>query len=107
MKLLARSYIWWLKLDSNIEDLVRSCSDCAALHSLPPKASLHNWPWDNHLMQRLYIDYAEIEGHEVFVVIDVYSKWIKTVPMHSATADDTTINALCKFFLHLDYLNKL
>ena len=97
MKLLARSYVWWPKLDSNIEDLVRSCSDCAALHSLPPKAPLHSWPWVNHPMQRLHIDYVEIEGHQVLVIIDVHSKWIEAVPMHSATAD-TTINALRKFF---------
>ena len=97
MKLLARSYVWWPKLDSNIEDLVRSCSDCAALHSLPPKAPLHSWPWANHPMQRLHIDYAEIEGLQVLVIIDVHSKWIEAVPMHSATAD-TTINALHKFF---------
>ena len=97
MKLLARSYVWWPILDSSIENLVRSCTDCAALHSLPPKAPLHSWPWANHPMQRLHIDYADIKGHQVLVIIDVHSKWIEAIPMHSATAD-TTVNALRKFF---------
>ena len=64
-----------------------SCSDCAALHSLPPKAPLHSWPWANHPMQRRHINYAKIEGHQVLVIIDVHSKWIEAVPLHSATAD--------------------
>ena len=42
----------------------------------------------------------------MLVIIDVHSKWVETIPMHSATAD-TTVNDLCKFFHHLDYLKKL
>ena len=48
-------------------------------------------------MQRLYTDYVDIEGHQVLVIIDIHSKWIEAVPMHSATAD-TTVSALRKFF---------
>ena len=48
-------------------------------------------------MQRFHIDYADIEGHQVLVIIDVHSKWIEAIPMHSATAD-ITVNALRKFF---------
>ena len=33
-------------------------------------------PWVNHTMQRLYTDYADIEGHQVLVIIDIHSKWI-------------------------------
>jgi len=33
----------------------------------------------------------------VLVIIDVHSKWIEAIPMHSATAD-TIVNALRKFF---------
>ena len=71
--------------------------DCASLHNLPPKVPLHSWPWAYHPMQQLYIDYADIEGHQVLVIIDVHSKWIEAIPMHSVMAD-TTVNALRKFF---------
>ena len=50
MKLLARSYVWWYKLDQDIEEIVRTCKDCAAQRGLPPKAPLHSWPWANRPM---------------------------------------------------------
>ena len=48
-------------------------------------------------MQRLYVDYVDIEGHQVLLIINIHLKWIEAVPMHSATAD-TTVNAFHKFF---------
>ena len=40
-------YIWWPRMDSNIEEIVRSCYECAAQGGLPPVAPLHSWPWAN------------------------------------------------------------
>ena len=97
MKLLARSYMWWPNLDQNIEDLVKSCRDCATQRSLPPVAPLHSWPWANQPMKRLHIDFAEIEGWQVLVIIDVHSKWIEAVPLQKATAA-TAVSALQTFF---------
>ena len=97
MKLLARSYMWWPRMDGNIEEIVRSCKECAAQRGLPPVAPLHSWPWANQPMKRLHIDFAEVEGFQVLVIIDVYSKWIEAVPLRSATAA-TTIQALKTFF---------
>ena len=97
MKLLARSYMWWPNLDQNIEDMVKSCKDCATQRSLPPVAPLHSWPWANQPMKRVHIDFAEIEGWQVLVIIDVHSKWIEAVPLQKATAA-TTVSAL-QFFL--------
>ena len=57
MKLLAHSYMWWPKLDHNIEEIVKSCKDCATQRSLPPVAPLHSWPWANQPMKRLYLDF--------------------------------------------------
>jgi len=57
-------------------------------------------------MKRLHIDFAEIEGWEVLVIIDVHSKWIKAVPLRKATAA-TTVSALHTFFLTLGYLKSL
>ena len=51
MKLLASSYVWWYKIDQDIEEVVRTCENGAAQRSLPPKAPLHSWPWANHPMQ--------------------------------------------------------
>ena len=48
-------------------------------------------------MKRLHVDFAEIEGWQVLVIIDVHSKWIKAVPLRRATAE-TTVSALQTFF---------
>ena len=48
-------------------------------------------------MKRLHIDFAEIEGFQVLVIIDVHSKWIEAIPLRNAMAT-TTIQALKTFF---------
>jgi len=58
MKLLARSYMWWPNLDQNIEEIDKSCEDCATQRSLPPVAPLHSWPWANQPMKRLHLDFC-------------------------------------------------
>ena len=38
MKALARSYIWWPKMDKDIEDLVKKCRVCQESRASPPSA---------------------------------------------------------------------
>ena len=75
MKSLARMYVWWPGIDRDIEDSVRTCSQCQANQSLPPVAPLHPWGWPMHPWTRLHIDYAgPLYGHIFLVVIDAHSK---------------------------------
>ena len=48
-------------------------------------------------MKRLHIDFAEIVGLQVLIIINVHSKWIEAKPLHTVTAA-TTIQALKTFF---------
>ncbi|KRY28532.1 Uncharacterized protein T01_15817 [Trichinella spiralis] len=43
MKALARSYVWWPKMDSEIENLVRTCELCQQSRASPPHAPVHKW----------------------------------------------------------------
>ena len=45
MKMLARSYIWWPKVDSEIEKMVKSCIPCQETKNAPAVAPLHPWLW--------------------------------------------------------------
>ena len=103
MKLLACSYMWWPNLDQNIENLLKSCRECATQRSVTPVAPLCSWPWANLSMKRLHIDFADIEGWQVLVIIDVHSKWIEVVPLWKATAA-TTVSVLQTFLPTLGYL---
>ena len=74
MKLLAHSYMWWPNLDQNIEDMVKSCKECATQRSLPPVAPLHSWPWDNQPMKRVHIKThgSESRGQEEAACMRVF-----------------------------------
>lgn len=43
MKAMARSYCWWPKLDSELESIAKSCEQCLATRSDPPKGKLICW----------------------------------------------------------------
>ena len=48
---LARSYIWWPKLDAHIKEMACKCDECASVADIPAKAPLHPWlvpkqPWE-------------------------------------------------------------
>ena len=47
MKNLARQYLWWPKIDTDIEAKVKGCSTCAVSGSDPPPTVLHPWKWPN------------------------------------------------------------
>ena len=98
MKMLARSFVWWPKLDATIEDMVNSCVVCQSLRSDPPKAQVHPWTYPAHPWSRLHVDFAgPVDGKVYFVLIDAYSKFPEIVKMKSTTAE-ATINVLREIF---------
>ena len=42
MKALARTYVWWLGLDQDIEKLVKACSSCVQVKAVSRVAPLHS-----------------------------------------------------------------
>jgi len=103
MKLLARSYMWWPGLDLDVEGLVKNCQECALQRNLPPVSPLHSWPWANMPMKRIHVDFAEIEGYQVLIIVDVHSKWIEAIPVTTST----TFQALQIFFANFGLPEKI
>ena len=98
MKMLARSYVWWPKLDNDIEQLVKNCTNCQTMGTSPPKAPLHPWEYPVQPWSHLHIDFAgPFLGHMYLVVVDAYSKWLSVELMQSITAEKT-IQILRKLF---------
>ena len=58
MKSLARSYVWWPKMDSDIENLVKQCQVCQESRPSPPAAPLHPWEWPSKPWSRIHLDFA-------------------------------------------------
>ena len=58
MKALARSYVWWPKMDADLEQKVRQCSPCQENRKSRPEAPLHPWEWPHKPWVCLHLDYA-------------------------------------------------
>lgn len=98
VKSLARSYVWWPQIDSEIEETVKSCGACNAVKDNPPTVSLIPWEWPTKAWQRLHMDYlGPVAGQYYLVVVDSHSKWLEAFPTKSMTAD-VTIKILRQIF---------
>lgn len=89
MKALARSYVWWPHLDSDIEETVQSCGACQSVRKLPAVAPLHCWKWPERVWQRVHIDFFEKDKRYFLVLVDSHSKWLEVVPMKTTTSAKT------------------
>ncbi|KAJ8366188.1 hypothetical protein SKAU_G00150190 [Synaphobranchus kaupii] len=90
MKSLARSYVWWPGIDSQIEDLAKTCSGCQQIQRQPQTAPLHTWEWPTTPWQRIHIDYAGPFMERMFlIVVDAHSKWPEVFTVKQATSTKT------------------
>ena len=98
MKSLARSYIWWPGVDTEIEQKVKSCHPCQLRRNTPPTSPLIPWEFPQHPWERLHADFAgPYEGKMFLVVVDAFSKWMEIIPLTTATSA-TTIESLRGIF---------
>ncbi|XP_037808343.1 uncharacterized protein K02A2.6-like [Lucilia sericata] len=90
MKGMARSFIYWPGLDSDIENAVRECLDCAKHAHAPPKFREHHWEYPKGPWERIHIDYAgPFAGMMLLVISDAYSKWLEVKVTQSMTSSAT------------------
>ena len=98
MKSLARSYVWWPNLNSEIDQLVKACTVCQQTRPAPPTAPLHPWEWPSKPWSRLHLDFAgPYMGHMFLVIVDAHSKWMDVHLMSSITSS-RTIEKLSQVF---------
>ena len=98
MKGLARSYVWWPRIDIDIEHCVSSCKVCQSMRSNPPNAPVHPWIFPSKPWSRIHIDFAgPVAGCMYLVLVDAYSKYPEVVKMNTTTSK-ATINVLREIF---------
>lgn len=56
-KSLSRSYVWWPKINLDIENMVLACKPCVENRQNPPKSVLNPWPEATKIWQRIHMDF--------------------------------------------------
>ena len=75
MKVLARGYVYWPKMDKQLEEPVKSCTKCQIVAKSLLKTKLYSWPIPESPWPRLHIDFAgHIKGQHYLILVDAYSK---------------------------------
>ena len=98
MKSLTCQFVWWPKIDSDLESKVRNCGACQKFKSEPPQAILHPWEWPKQPWVRVHADFAgPFLGKMYLILIDAHSKWIK-VHITTSTTSSVTIKKLRSTF---------
>ena len=57
MKRLARKYMWWPRMDSDIEQMVKQCGPCQ-VNAKNPVKEFASWSWSIGPWQRLHMDFG-------------------------------------------------
>ena len=91
MKQLARSTVYWPRIDFDIEDLCRKCTSCGQFQNKPDKPSIHPWMMLEKPWSRLHLDHAiNFLGRNWLVLVDAYSKYPCIHPTTSTSSKSTT-----------------
>lgn len=73
VKALARSYVWWPRINEEIELVAKRCTACQLSQRNPTKATPHPWTPTNNPWERVHIDFCgPVHGRMWLVVIDSY-----------------------------------
>ncbi|KAL1447868.1 hypothetical protein WDU94_005423 [Cyamophila willieti] len=106
-KSIARGFLWWPGLDSDIEGMTKTCSSCLEHSANPPKSPLNSWPCPKGPGKRVHVDFFGPWNTMMFIVIvDAYSKWLFVRKMNDITSS-TTINILREYFSNWGIPQKL
>ena len=90
MKAVARSHVWWPKLDQCLEQVAKNCLPCQQVKNIPLAAPLHPWVWPSKPWQRIHIDFAgPMKGKMYLILVDAHSKWPEVAEISSTSAAST------------------
>ncbi|XP_037820621.1 uncharacterized protein K02A2.6-like [Lucilia sericata] len=71
MKGIARSFMYWPKIDADIEAVAKDCNDCARVANQPKKYTDHHWEYPKGPWERVHIDYAgPFEAEATIALVD-------------------------------------
>ncbi|XP_062538064.1 uncharacterized protein K02A2.6-like [Armigeres subalbatus] len=76
MKAIARSHVYWPRIDDHIADFVKRCESCVTHSKTPSKVPLQSWPPAQSPWERIHIDIpGPINGLHFLIVVNAFTKW--------------------------------
>jgi hypothetical protein len=84
VKAVARSYVWWPKMNQDIKRVTRECSACQDSRNKPPKSTPHPWTPTKRQWERIYADFCgSVNNNNFLIIVDAHTKWIELINMRS------------------------
>lgn len=93
----ARDILFWPNINSDIEQMVRSCSVCNEFSKSNPKEPLIPHEMPSRPWEKVAVDLFEFKGLQYLLCVDFYSKYPEIVLL-SSTSSANTITALKSIF---------
>ncbi len=88
-KRLARSLMYWPKIDVDIEKMINSCGPCLEMRMMPQK-EIAPWKPENEAWSRVHIDHLGPVKNKMFLImVDAFSKWVEIFEVKTLTAAET------------------
>ncbi|UYV68431.1 K02A2.6-like [Cordylochernes scorpioides] len=101
MKAIARSHVWWPRMDKAIENKVERCENCQLVRNNPKPSPVHPWTAPVKPWSRIHVDYAgPFHGRTFLIVVDSMSKWPEAIIMDHCTATATVRVLRSLFAVH-------
>ena len=83
---LLRSKVWFPRMDSLVDSIVKQCTPCQIAMPKFSREPLQMTPLPHGPWEQVSIDFCEVSGHYVLVVIDDYSRFPEIEIVHSTSA---------------------
>lgn len=98
-KMIARSSVWWPKIDQNIEEIVSKCFSCQTTQKVPREHVKTKWPLCEKPFQREHIDFFILLPKH-YIYIDSFSKYIivKYLPKTDAINLENSLLSIFRIF---------
>ena len=86
IKMFTRSYVWWPRIDIDIESLVKEYKICLIEHKKPPHTPLTTWPWPTKTWSCIHCNFAGPFYENMYlIVIEAHSKWPEVINLKNNT----------------------
>lgn len=92
MKMNARTFVWWRKMDDDITDLCKTCEVCQSRQTVRKETVTTTWKDVSEPFERVHLDLCYVDNRTLLVLVDAYTKLIEVKAVSRSRASDIIEN---------------